>query len=299
MKDKLFSLAKIALIGVIVVICLSFNGSRNNDYYYSNEMGFDGVMSDSLSVEFNSFESTVSSSKNNGYSESAMLSYDNSVEIRCKDVFETGDSIKSILEDYNAYAESENLDEYWGRIKVKVPVDNREQLIENLENNYKVISKSEQVTDISDSVVSTEERIYLIENRIKRLESYMESAYNTSDLIELDFEIYDLESELRRLYSSLENKVDSVVYADLYIDLSEGVSLGAVFSDYFEYYFEDTVEMLVNFGFMMIFATPIILIGVVLFTFIMKFKNFMFRITNKKVKSDELKKPEVSDTKSV
>ena len=166
------------------------------------------------------------------------LVYTAELEIETKQFDASCQAISKALAQYGGYISSEhtsgNPPTQYGdsgrrsELILRVPVEHYAAFLDALSGTGNVLSRNQNVEDISGQYYDTESRIELLEARYARLKGHLEKAVKMSDVIELESEMSELLSELDTLKGQRKGWDNLVAYTTITVYLSERVDYGAV-----------------------------------------------------------------------
>ncbi|MDC7292205.1 DUF4349 domain-containing protein [Butyrivibrio sp. DSM 10294] len=104
---------------------------------------------------------------------------------------------------------------------IRIPADNADKLIETLEGNNNVTSKSVSVEDVTLQYADTESRKKALKTEEERLLKIMESAETVEDLIAVESRLAEVRYELESIESQLRTYDNKIDYTTVYLYLEE------------------------------------------------------------------------------
>ena len=153
---------------------------------------------------------------------------DGTITIRTDDILATKKGIDDQLKKMNAYYESEDLqnnDETISyALKIRVPANNFELLISNIENGKDEIkSKNIQARDVSEEYVDIEARLTNKREYLKRYREILSKALTVKDILAIEENIRTLQEEIESKEGRLKYLSDQVAFCTLNLNLYKNV----------------------------------------------------------------------------
>jgi len=103
---------------------------------------------------------------------------------------------------------------------IHVPADRFDQLMNTAGNYGRVLSKSVNSSDITDSWYDTEIRIETKRTLQKKLQGYLSEAKNMGDLLEIERQLNSVTSDLEVMESQMKRMENQVAYSTLNLSFS-------------------------------------------------------------------------------
>jgi hypothetical protein len=185
--------------------------------YVTPKVAADMVLdeSDNSKTETLGDKSTVSKNK---------IIKDGSISIKTNDINSSKKVIDDLLKKFNAYYETEDLENNEQTIsfnlKIRVPVNKFEQLISSLENGKDEIrSKSIQARDVTEEYVDIETRLTNKREYLKRYKELLAKASTVKDIIAIEENIRNLQEEIESKEGRLKYLNDQVSFSTLDLNL--------------------------------------------------------------------------------
>jgi hypothetical protein len=171
--------------------------------------------SDNAKTETLGDKSTVSKKK---------IIKDGNISVKTNDINASKKGIDDLLKKLNAYYESEDLQNNDQTIsydlKIRVPADNFEKLISNIENGKDEIkSKSIQARDVTEEFVDIETRLTNKREYLKRYKELLSKASTVKDILAIEENIRTLQEEIESKEGRLKYLSDQVSFSTLDINL--------------------------------------------------------------------------------
>ena len=142
--------------------------------------------------------------------------------------------VLALMENYGGYLESEYTygsepqSSYdTGRstsLYLRIPIDNYDAFLKDVESIGKLESKEISSEDISDRYYDIDARIKLLEERKARLEEYMAAAENVEDMMVVEEQISNVLYELDSLKSDKKGIDGRIEYSQVTVNIHENVT---------------------------------------------------------------------------
>lgn len=149
---------------------------------------------------------------------------DGNISVKTNDINASKKGIDDLLKKLNAYYESEDLQNNDQTIsydlKIRVPADNFEKLISNIENGKDEIkSKSIQARDVTEEFVDIETRLTNKREYLKRYKELLSKATTVKDILAIEENIRTLQEEIESKEGRLKYLSDQIAFSTLEINL--------------------------------------------------------------------------------
>ncbi len=149
---------------------------------------------------------------------------DGNISVKTQDIYLSKKGIDDLLKKLSAYYEREDLDNNDQKIsydlKIRVPSENFEKLISNIENGKdEVKSKSIQARDITEEYVDIETRLTNKREYLKRYKELLSKASTVKDILAIEENIRTLQEEIESKEGRLNYLSDQVEFSTLEINL--------------------------------------------------------------------------------
>jgi hypothetical protein len=149
---------------------------------------------------------------------------DGNVSIKSVDMAESKKGIDELVKKYNAYYNSEELQNndriITYNLKIRIPSENFEKLISEIENGKDEISnKSIHSRDVTAEFVDIEARLNNKREYLKRYKDLLSKAASVKDILEIEENIRTLQEEIESKEGQLKYLSDQVAYSTLDISL--------------------------------------------------------------------------------
>lgn len=146
------------------------------------------------------------------------------ISIETSNLSESKKIIDNLLKKYNAYYESEGLENNDQRIvynlRIRIPISNFDMLITSIENGkVEVKSKSIEVQDVTEEYVDIETRLANKRAYLKRYKELLSKAQTVKDIIAIEDNIRLLQEEIESKEGRLNYLNDQVSYSTLELEL--------------------------------------------------------------------------------
>src|SRR5699024_9813240 len=109
---------------------------------------------------------------------------------------------------------------------LRVPADELEQLMKDIEGSGEVVERSQNAEDVTDAVRDLDARISALEVSTERLEDIMGEADSAADLLEAEKALSERQGELESLVAQRDDLEDQVSMSTLEVELRETDSGG-------------------------------------------------------------------------
>lgn len=149
---------------------------------------------------------------------------DGSITIKTNDISESKKGIDTLLKKLNGYYETEDLENNDNTIsynfKIRIPANNFEQLISNLENGKDEIeSKSIQARDVTEEYVDIESRLTNKREYLKRYKDLLFKASTVKDILAIEEQVRVLQEEIESKEGRLKYLNDQIAFSTLELNL--------------------------------------------------------------------------------
>ncbi|UIO99347.1 DUF4349 domain-containing protein [Halobaculum sp. CBA1158] len=108
-----------------------------------------------------------------------------------------------------------------GRIVLRVPTGNYSGALSAVEERGEVRSSEQSVRDVTDQVVDLEARLESLRAERDRLRELYEDANDTEEVLAVQRELSDVQTEIERTEARLRSLEDRVAYATITVELRE------------------------------------------------------------------------------
>lgn len=295
------------IIGIIALAgILTGCGSSDtmmNDSYATNS--WDGAYLESASYtdsvgdyEYESKSSVADDSEANIVLQNAMIAKDVNVGINVENLEVFSENLTQKVQEAGGYFEETDINDYssdysterYGYFIIRIPSSNLDNFMEVVSEEGSVTSSNVKAEDVSLEYVDNNAKIAALENEKKALEGLMQYATSTSEIIEIQDRLSDVQYQLdsangRKRY--LEGRVN---YSYVRINATESRYIdnpvGRAFSVNLKERFLDSMETLVEIFVSLLFSIPTIIIVtafIILFVWVLK------KVVKKVFKVDKLR----------
>ncbi|MCO5233471.1 MAG: DUF4349 domain-containing protein [Chitinophagales bacterium] len=227
------------LLIVLLTIHISCNSNQENIVTYSQGSNAEISMEKSDAVQLNedvkstpTTDEAIESSPSNKDEKTGQqvtvhkkkIIKDGYISVKTKDIQTSKKAINFLLKKYNAYYESEDLqnDDYSiaYQLKIRIPSDNFENLISNIEQGKDEIkSKSIQARDVTEAYLDIETRLTNKKEYLKRYKELLAKASTVKDIIDIEESIRVLQEEIESKEGQLKYLSDQVSFSTLNIHI--------------------------------------------------------------------------------
>lgn len=137
-------------------------------------------------------------------SEDRLIIQDTSLSLQVKDVIKTIDEIEETSKTFGGFLISSHLSKpagaASGNISVRIPEDKRKEAMNSFKNMaVKVVSESVNGNDVTDQYVDLEARLDVLNKTKTKYEEIMQKAEKVSDLLDVQRELINLQSQIDSL----------------------------------------------------------------------------------------------------
>lgn len=303
-------------VGIITAVMLSLTACGSSSGSYDAKM----PMENSVATEEMKTESAgMTDSGNNEYvSEEASASqkesdrklirtvsmdvetkeYDGLLVLIEDEVERLGGYIES-LDSYNGSIYSSYRNSRYADMVLRIPQNSLNQFLGSVEGVSNVISRSENVQDVTLSYVDLESRKEVLLVEQERLLAFLEQAETMEDIIVLEERLSEIRYEIESKESQLRTYDNKVTYSTVYLNVQEVKELTPVkeetawerISNGFLQNVEDIVEGVTNFFIELLIMTPYILLWTVVIALaifaIRKYSKHSLKKKQKKLEAKE------------
>ena len=216
------------------------------------------------------------------------LVYSCCIRMQTLEYEKTVSDVKAEIAKYDGFIESENQTDDSGNwyysdyhktsgtlhesITVRIPTAHYEDFLSDLNGNGKIISKSQNVENISKRYYGTETTIKSLETQEQRLLQMMEDAESIEDMLTIEARLSDVQNELAQYRMDLSDMDTDVAYSTVTLYIDEVMEYSpdttpkktSTFGDRLKNTLADSLESFLNFQenllFFLIGAFPYLLI---------------------------------------
>ncbi len=146
------------------------------------------------------------------------------ISMESKEIGETAQEISRKVTELGGYIEQSSINSRYGKsvyMTARIPADRLDEFILIAESAGNVLSKNEQVTDITLQYSDTESHIASLKVERERLDELMQKAEDIETILAIEDKLTDIRYELDS-YESTKRRYDNQVdYATVTIDISE------------------------------------------------------------------------------
>lgn len=130
-------------------------------------------------------------------------------------------AVSGYVESSSVSGNVQNGETRWGYYTVRIPTDRLDEFMDSAFEYANIISKSEQLTDITLKYTDTESRITALRTEQERLTELLAEADSVDTLIILEDRLSEIRYELQNYESQLRIYDNQVSYSTVRIDVSE------------------------------------------------------------------------------
>jgi len=167
------------------------------------------VYADAVSYESEDFESNSVS-----YEKKIIRTANISLEVSSLSDLEA--SVQAFAEQYKGYITSSNLKETSCYITVKIPSNNFDAAITSAGNLGIIKNRSINSEDVSDTYYDLQTRLETKKTMQKKLEAYLSSAKNMSDLLEIEKQLNNVTSEIESMEGRMKRLSNQIDYSTIW-----------------------------------------------------------------------------------
>ncbi len=146
------------------------------------------------------------------------------ISMESKEIGESAQAISRKVTELGGYIEQSSINSRYGKnvyMTVRIPADKLDEFIQTAESAGNVLSKNEQVTDITLQYSDTESHIASLKVERDRLNELMQKAEDIETILAIEDKLTDIRYELDS-YESTKRRYDNQVdYATVTVDISE------------------------------------------------------------------------------
>ncbi|MYW64099.1 DUF4349 domain-containing protein [Streptomyces sp. SID8379] len=149
-----------------------------------------------------------------------------SLSVRVKDVPDALDRARTATEDAGGYVGNESTDRDGHghertRVTLRVPQESYEDVADRLAGSGRLLSRNESAKDVTDQVVDVDSRIKSQRASVARVRELMDRATKLSDVVTLEGELSNRQTELEALLAQQASLEDRTTLATITLKLSE------------------------------------------------------------------------------
>lgn len=182
------------------------------------------------------------------------LVYTASLDLETKTYTDARDALLAALSKAGGYVESNEeggsaeRGSRWSRMTLRVPADRYAAFLTDASGVGNLVSKQEQMEDITASYVDVQARLDSLETQRARLTELMEQAADLTDLLQIQQQLSDVEYQIESYTAQMRAMDDQVDYCTVEVYLNEVDSLTIVEPTFGERIGEAFVNSWVDFG---------------------------------------------------
>lgn len=179
------------------------------------------------------------STTTNDYLQSQKLIYTCNIKMQSKTFENTMQAIKALIEEYNGFVESEKLSDnsyswYYSdyekngatlsaSLTIRIPADNYTEFLNAMSGHGKILSKSENVQNITKQYSETSSKIIMLEKEEQMLLEMMEKCTTIAEMITVEERLARVQQQLVSYRNTLSGMDSSVAFSTIYLSLDEVV----------------------------------------------------------------------------
>jgi len=161
-----------------------------------------------------SFESADSQTSSTAYEKKIIKTGNVSIEVTS--LSELENTVQDFATKYNGYITNSNMNETSFHITVKIPSANFETAINSAGDLGKIKNRSVSSEDVSDTYYDLQTRLETKKTMQKKLESYLSSAKNMSDLLEIEKQLNNVTSEIESMEGRMKRLTNQIDYSTIW-----------------------------------------------------------------------------------
>ncbi|MEV5612622.1 DUF4349 domain-containing protein [Streptomyces sp. NPDC052225] len=159
-----------------------------------------------------------------------------SLSVRVKDVPDARDKARTAAENAGGMVGNETTDRDGhgrerSRITLRVPQESYDDVLDQLSGSGRLLKRSENAKDVTDQVVDVDSRIRTQRASVARVRELMDRASKLSDVVTLEGELSNRQSELEALLAQQASLKDRTTLATITLKLTEAPPAGASADD--------------------------------------------------------------------
>ena len=132
-------------------------------------------------------------------------------------VSQLGGYFESINEGKSTYSNNVR----YASLTIRIPRENADNLIEVMEQQSNITSRSENISDVTLDYVDKESHKKTLKAEEARLLKFMEEAESVEDLISIEARLSDVRYQIESMESQLRTYDNKINYTTIYLDISE------------------------------------------------------------------------------
>ena len=208
-------------------------GTASDDYYYAEEEWIE----EEKNTVTEETDSSEAPSKTDLYLDSQKLIYSCDIEIETLDFKNTVDAIKASIKESDGFIESDSLSDnshnwYYSDyhknsgtlseyLVVRIPTTSYEKFLNSLEGTGKIMSKSEDVTNITKSYNDTSTTITMLEKEEIMLLDMLEKCETIQDMMTVETRLAEVQQRLAIYKSNLGEMDMDIAFSTISIQINE------------------------------------------------------------------------------
>lgn len=193
------------LVGLLLGGCSS--SADSGDGSYSDVQGGGGNAGGDTAGEAADDDASGSSGSSGSTNEKRLVVQTGSVWVEADDPIATARSLVAYVEGVSGRVDSRSeqaaseTDVAYARLTVRVPADKVSPTIDKLEELGRVSSTDLQVEDVTDAAEDLDARIHALELSVARMETLLQGAASTRELLEAESALSERQADLESLQS--------------------------------------------------------------------------------------------------
>jgi hypothetical protein len=141
------------------------------------------------------------------------------ITIRVESLESTDDSVSDLMKRYNAYAASTNIEENSRHYSLRVPAQNYDTFLGEMNGMGRIIRRNENTEDVTLRYYDLESRLATKKELLVTYQSYLGKAKNIEEILSVEARIAELQSDIDRTGTQLRSLANTVDYATIELSL--------------------------------------------------------------------------------
>lgn len=226
---KIMRLSAMITMSLMLAACGSSSSLSSADYALTNgySMG-EGAADKAADAE------TVSESSDAAQITGEKLVYTGTLDIETLNYENTVNAVRQKIRDYKGIVESENESDgnyRWYEdnstssrylsMTIRIPTDHFQDFLNDMEGSGKIVSRSQNVENISKKYNDNSVEIEALEKQEKRLLEMMDEARTIEDMISVETRLSDVQTQLNQKKSDQASMDTDIEYSTITLSISE------------------------------------------------------------------------------
>ncbi|NLK45447.1 MAG: DUF4349 domain-containing protein [Treponema sp.] len=203
------------------------------------------------------------------------LIYTGNISVQVSDLTQTEKNIASWVEKFGGYITSSSISGRYLNVVARIPQKRFNEAFEETSSFGTLLNRSISTQDVTDQYYDVFTRLETRKILRERLESYLKNAPKIEDMISIERELNDVQSEIESMEGQFRRLSNQIDFATIYFDASlppNTTEQGFVYPDVgrkFSQFWADTLEFLASFlvgiFYFVVFVIPFILAAAFLY----------------------------------